>query len=399
MHNMSIAGRASIQYDSCMKKSWILAVAAAILSLGIFWTPFLLKIDRFWGIDFSHRNMQTIVTNFDGINFLVVAKSLYDPQQIELDYASILSGRKNLYFSAHYPGFPLLIKAFDLVTTGPNALLMAIVVANILLGLGLYWFFKLVTKNEKTALYLTIIGLFFPARMLAMRGVGSNESLFMFFVLTSLITTSKEKPWLSAVLGSLAVITRSPGILLFVSYISAIWVGGGAVKLKLKQTIPYLLIPLTLCGLWVYYGIVFKDFLAYFKVGGNINLYFPPFMVFASHFDWVSGMWLEDIIYNYLFYGIGIGLFIKNFSSRNEAFKKIGYFGAIYLATIPFIVHRDIARYALPIAPIAIAGISPLIESKYFKYGLLILIIPIFLFSWNFILNNVQPIMDWSALL
>jgi hypothetical protein len=66
---------------------------------------------------------------------------------------------------------------------------------------------------------------------------------------------------------------------------------------------------------------------------------------------------------------------------------------------LAFVVHRDIARYSLPIAPIAIAGLSPYLESKYFKIGLAVIIVPIFLFSWNFILQNVQPIMDWTPFL
>ena len=122
-------------------------------------------------------------------------------------------------------------------------------------------------------------------------------------------------------------------------------------------------------------------------------------MVFGSNFDWVSGMWLEDIIFTYLFYGFGIGLFFNNFVKKDNKLKIFGYFGAIYLTMILFIVHRDIARYALPIAPLAIAGYSPFLNNKYVKYGLLILLIPIFLYSWNFILNNVQPVMDWSAFL
>lgn len=378
---------------------WFIAVIISLFSLFLFWSPFLLKAQNFWGIDFNGRSMQTIVTNFDGANFLIVAKTLYNPRQIEVDFPSILSGRRNLYFSAHYPGLPLVIKAFDLVMSGPNALLTSIILSNVLMAAALYWFFKLVAKDDKVAVYLAILAMFIPARMLSMRGVGSNETLFIFFILTSLVAASKDKRWLSAILGSLAVLTRSPGILLFGAYLLSIWITKESIAVRIKKTVPYLLIPLTLIGLWIYYGIVFHDFLAYFKVGGNINLYFPPFMVFASHFDWVSGMWLEDIIYNYIFYAVGIFLFWKNFATQKAEYKTIGYFGMIYLAMLAFIVHRDISRYALPIAPIAIAGFSPLIQSKYFKIGLAIIIIPVFLFSWNFILNNVQPIMDWAPYL
>jgi len=376
------------------------AILASFFSLILFWSPFLLKTNNFWGINFAGRSMQTIVTNFDGINFLVVAKSLYSPKTIEINYASILSGRENLYFSAHYPGFPLLVRAFDTLLSGPNALLAAIVVSNILLSIALFLFFRLLISKNEVATYLSMVALFIPARMLSMRGVGSNESLFIFFILTSLVASYKGKHWLAATLGSLSVLTRSPGILLFGAYmVSPLLELWSKRKVDWKLFLPYLLIPLSLVGLWLYYGLIFGDFLAYFKVGGNINLYFPPFMVFGSNFDWVSGMWLEDIIFTYLFYGFGIGLFFNNFVKNNNRLKVFGYFGAIYLTMILFVVHRDIARYALPIAPLAIAGYSPFLNNKYVKYGLLILLIPIFLYSWNFILNNVQPVMDWSAFL
>jgi len=381
-------------------KHLITAILAALFSLFLIWTPFLLKLKTFWGIDFSGRTMSTIVANFDGINFLVVAKTLYNPKIIEVNYASILSGRENLYFSAHYPLFPLVVKAFDMFLTGPNALLAAIVLSNILLSAALFWFFKLVSTKNNVALYLTLIALFIPARMLSMRGVGSNESLFIFFVLTSLIASVKGKHWLSAILGSLGVMTRSPGILLLGAYMMPVVIDLWRKRqVAWKTYIPYLLIPLSLVSLWLYYGITFGDFLAYFKVGGNINLYFPPFLVFGSHFDWVSGMWLEDILYTYVFYATGIILFINNLVKNRKELKVVGYFGIIYLTMLFFIVHRDISRYALPIAPLAIAGFSPYLNSKYVKYGLAILLIPIFLYSFNFIINNVQPVMDWSAFL
>jgi Gpi18-like mannosyltransferase len=381
-------------------KNWAIAIVIAIFSIFLVWTPFLLKLNSFWGINFAGRTMSTIVTNFDGINFLIVAKSLYDPKVIEVDYPSILSGRQNLYFSAHYPGFPLMVKLYDTVLSGPNALLLAIITSNVLLALALFWFYKLATSKEKAALYLTAIALFIPARMLSMRSVGSNESLFIFFVLSSLIAAARGKHWIAGILGGASVLTRSPGILLFGAYMVP-----HLINLRMKRKIewnsllPYLIIPLSLIGLWIYYGLTFGDYLAYFKVGGNINLYFPPFMVFGSNFDWVSGMWLEDIIYTYIFYGLGIGLFISNYVKDNKSLKVSGYFAAIYYVFTLFIVHRDIARYLLPIAPLAIAGYSSYLQNKYIKYALAILLIPIFLYAWNFILNNVQPVMDWSAFL
>ena len=93
-----------------------------------------------------------------------------------------------------------------------------------------------------------------------------------------------------------------------------------------------------------------------------------------------------------------MGLFAKRIKEQVTALPAF-LFGIIYLSTIFFVVHRDIARYALPIAPLALLGYAPFFTNKYVKIAALILVIPIFLYSWNFILNNVQPIMDWSYFL
>lgn len=389
------------EYNGFMKnKHLVMAILIALVSLAIMWLPFAFKISSFWGIDFAKRSMQTIVSNFDGINFLIIAKTHYNPGLIEVDFPSILSGRENLYFSAHYPGFPILVGFFDLFMSGPSALLATIVFSNVLLVWALFEFFNLFSKNHRFTVFLCAIALFFPARMLSMRIVGSNESLFIFFVLTSLIANYKQKHTTSAIMGAMAVITRSPGILLFAAYIiNPIFTSVKSGKVLWKSILPYLAIPISLLSLWAFYGIIFGDFLTYFKVGGNINIYLPPFSIFGSHFDWVSGMWLEDIIYTYIFYIVGIFLFFKNWISQDDNLTVIGYFAGIYTTMILFVVHRDIARYFLPIAPIIIAGYSSFLQSKYVKYLLISMMIPIALYSWNFILNNVQPVMDWSKLL
>ncbi len=381
------------------KKPVLFVVGVALLSLITIWLPFFLHAHIFWGIDFTNLSMQTIVQNFDGINFLVVAKTLYDPHLIEVNFASILAGRNNFYFAAHYPLFPVLIRLINIFTTGPNALLIAIGVSNILLSVGLYWFFRTYLQKPRLALTLSLIALFYPARMLAVRTVGSNEPLFMFFVLLSLTMAYKGKAWLASLFGALSVLTRSPGILLFAAYGLTILIQDWRRPTEaLKRLVPYFLIPLALLSLWGFYALRFGNFWAYFQVGGNINLYFPPFLVFGSHFPWVSGSWLEDIIYLYIAYLVGMGLFAKRIKEQVTALPAF-LFGIIYLSTIFFVVHRDIARYALPIAPLALLGYAPFFTNKYVKIAALILVIPIFLYSWNFILNNVQPIMDWSYFL
>lgn len=249
-------------------------------------------------------------------------------------------------------------------------------------------------NNPKTASWLSLIALFFPARMLSNRIVGSNEPLFIFFILISLILNAKKKHWLSALTGALAVLTRSPGIILYGAYMISIWfVTKETITQKIKLSIPYLLIPISLIGLWVYYGIQFGSFWAYFQVGGNINLYYP-FAVFASHMDWVSGIWNEDLIYLFLLLTTGVVLFWQKYKKTSTAI-----FGLLYGFFIISVAHRDLARYSLPIVPIILLGLAPIFEHKIVKIIMIVMLIPVALYSWQFVLANYQPIIDWSPFL
>jgi len=366
-------------------KRFLAAGLVALVSLALFWTPFAGKIGDIGGIEFGHRGMETIIQNFDGLNFLVIAKSWYNPEVIRAINAQFLTGNEPIYFTAHFPMMGAVVKLFGLVMPYPTALLFTIVLTNGLLGIVLYLFFETVVKDKRLAGILMMVALFFPARMLSVRAVGSNEPLFISLILLSLMWAMRAKYWASAVAGALAVLTRSPGILLFVAYLWMWW-------RKPSKLAPYLLMPLSLIGLFIFYGFQYHDPLAYFHSGDNLHIFVTPFQIFSNTQSWISDMWREDIIYVYLFYGIGISL-IKE--------KRLKIFGWIYGLTLLFVAHRDLGRYALPIAPLALLGYAPYLEKIPQKawWILAILLIPIYLLGWQFVLKNVQPINDWGVFL
>ncbi len=386
-------------------KRYLLVVGVALVSLGIFWFPFLAKTQTFWGINFGGHGQQqlagmaTIVQNFDGLNYLAVAKTLYDPQLLARDFAGF--GNAPIYYAAHFPLYPLLISGLDMFVSGPQALILSIVISNGLLAIGLCFFFSTLIKDNKLAVILTTVALFFPARMLSVRGVGSSEPLFMFFVLMSLALAYRGKHWWGAILGSLAVLTRSPGIFLFGAYaLAAIASYTTDWKKILSRLTPYLLMPLSLALLFAYYGVTFGNFWAYFNSSSELHpVFFPPFLIFSNTARWISDMWREDIIYLYLIYGAGIVLYIKQIGIKCgfEHLSTVGY-GVFYGLILLLISHRDLSRYALPIAPIALLGFAPLLSVKSAKW-LLLLLVPIYLFGWQFVVGNVQPVSDWGALL
>lgn len=369
-----------------MRKQLFYIALTAVISLMVFWAPFLLKLNQFWGIGFEGRGMETIVQNFDGINFLAIAKSWYEPTTLSEVTAGFDQNQKPGYFAAHYPLTAMVIGLFDVVTTGPQAVLATIVAGNILLAIASYLFMKEVVDNKKRALLLSAIALFLPARMLSVRGVLSSELFFIPLTLLSLIQAKKDKHWGAAIIGSLAVLTRSPGIILFAGYFLAYW-------RTPRRLLPYFLIPISLLTLWGFYALQYGSILAYFQSGDNLHLFFPPFRVFGTSESWVSGMWREDIIYIYLVFTAGLAMWWQ------KAKGAMRYYPALFFLTILFVSHRDIARYSLPLSPFVIAGFSSYLTKPWMKWVLLVALIPVYLLGWQFVLSNMQPVSDWTRLL
>jgi hypothetical protein len=363
----------------------VFVIGFSLVTLVLFWLPFFLG----W----QNVHMDRIVANFDGVNFLVVAKTAYDPHTIEVTYADILAGRNPRYFAAHYPLWPAVIAFFDIFTSGPTALLISIVFANAFLAASLYLFFDELFPHTSKSVWLTIASLLIPARILAVRGVGSNEMLFIALTLWSIVAYRRKQLWLSAGMGALAVLTRSPGIVLYGAYGLVLLLEKISWRQKLLQLLPYTLIPVALVGLWFYYGWRLGSFWAYFQVGGNINLYYP-FSVFTTQSGWVGDIWLEDIVYMIMFMVGGLYGLI-----RRSRLSILTIYASLYSLFVLCVAHRDIARYALPVFPLLLVGWSEVIPPKMQRLILFTLLIPTFLYAWQFVMANYQPITDWSRFL
>lgn len=383
-------------------KNYLSLAAVTVFSTILLWLPFFLRVNSFWGIDLKKEGMATIIANFDGPYYIVAAKSLYDPKIISATFTFPL---EPIYYTSHYPLFPLLIRGVHTIFPFlgyPYAMILV----SLLTGIFAVWMFYLLLCQyglKKQALWLSLLFTIFPARWLIVRSIGSPEPLFLATILSSIYFFGKEKWWLAGIFGALAQLTKPPAILLLISYcitlISIYWPKlarsnfSSWVKNLRWEAYPIFLIPVALFSIYVFYGIRYNDFFAYFNSGDNIHLKFPPFQVFNPGEPWVGTFWLEEIIWVYAFGLLGFLYLIKQ--------KQILFasFVGVFFLSILFVAHRDIGRYALPIVPFLFVAFARLLASREFKIAFMVLILPIYLFSLAFISNNVTPIGDWGPLL
>jgi Gpi18-like mannosyltransferase len=373
------------------KKSLILSLITIVVSL-LFWFLFYFNIPG--KIGYSNVTLETIFANYDGPNYMVISKCGYDKNCIGPNFSLPQSLE---YYPAHLPGYPLLINFFNNFTTGPKAMLFVTLLGSIFLTIIAFELFK-TFMTEKKAFWLTIVLMFFPARLFILRQIGAPETWFMATTLASIYFFRNKKILLSAVFAALAQVFKSPGILLFIAYgIVAI---SELVKNKnfgqvLKKYLPYILVPLTVLGIFIFYYFQTGDFMAYFHSGDNFHLNPLPYLVFIStNNPWVNTIWLEDIIYIFLLSIFGVYKLIKKYK-----FDIITVYSLVFLVATLLVAHRDISRYIAPIYPLMLLAFKKPLTSKPFRIIFFILLPAIILYAINFIVGNVAPIASWAPYL
>lgn len=372
----------------------IIICATLILTL-LVWLPHLFRLN-FYGLDFSN-GFNTIYRNFDGLNYVVIAKTLYNPDLIS-NYPTLLPSN---YFAAHFPGYPLLILLFAPLLGFLKSMLFVSLLFTILSAVAFYFLVR-DFRLSNNPLALSLVFLILPARWLIVHSVGSPEPVFIFFVITSLYffmrfekLNFKRDIFLAALFGMFSQITRPPGALLFIALsLYLLWKiceqgKTGVIERTIKVVQTYyslLLIPMGLLLVFFWYSISYGDFFAYFKSGDNIHLTFPPFQVFNINQYWVGSIWLEDIIYIFLFGFLG-GIYLFK-----QKIYPLAFFVLTYLIASVLIAHRDISRYTLPIFPFILIAFDKVLVSKEFKIVLSILALAVYLYAQNFLIANTAPI-------
>lgn len=376
----------------------ILAFLTIVITFAV-WLPHIFALPNLWGLNFE-SGFSTIYRNFDGLEYVIIAKTFYHPELIALLPTSLPAN----YFASHFPGYAILINIFAPLVGFLKSMLFVSLISTIFAA----WAFYFLVKDFKLSahpFFLSLVFLVLPARWVIVHSVGSSEPTFILFLVASIYFFMKFEErkkfqfiLASGLFGLLAQITRPPAILLFAALsIFLLW----KIISKKVQTIPsmlqtvgaysvLLLIPLGLLGIFYLYNQTYGDFWAYFHSGDNIHLTFPPFQVFNKQQFWVGDIWLEDIIYIFLLGFLGGTMLLK------QKLYPMAFFVLTYLAAASLVVHRDISRYLLPVSPFILIAFEKVLTSREFKIILPIILLAVYLYSQNFILQNVAPIPDLS---
>jgi len=332
--------------------------------------------------------MYDLYKHWDGILYVVVAKSFYNIQNSVLIARPL--GLPIPYFAAHFPLYPFFIRLLS-----PIGYLRGMLLLPVIFTIGYASvFYKLLTEHKLTRkpLLLVLVALFFTPRFFVVRSAPAPETLFMFLVLGSAYFFLKEKYWLASVLGAFSVLTRSPGMLLFVGY--GLFFAEKLLRERRfrLESLSILLMPLGLLLVFTLYYFQMGDFFAYLHNGSYvISPKFPPFQVFNQFTRWVGTGWLEDILFVYFFYLLAL----FNLAQITKL-RPVFWFVLVYFLAVISVEHRDIARYSLPMLPFALVAFERFFTSKKVLLAGGLLLPALYFYAWNFLLHNTAPVTDWA---
>lgn len=131
-------------------------------------------------------------------------------------------GYQSVFDLAFFPLFPLLIACISHMLGSWSYLLVGTILSNAALFGALWVIYHLVSKHvgdtiaRRTLLYLCI----FPTAFFFFAAY--NESLYLLLAAGTFLALEHERWWLAGVLGMLAALTRSIGVLLLIPYLVSI---------------------------------------------------------------------------------------------------------------------------------------------------------------------------------
>jgi len=132
-------------------------------------------------------------------------------------------GYQSVYDTPFFPLLPLLIKGLALLFGNQGFLAAGMIISNAALLGTLFVLYQLATDalgeavGRRTILYLCI----FPTAFFFFAAY--NESLFLLLTCGSFLAMRRQRWWLAGVLGLLAALTRTAGVMLALPFLYEVW--------------------------------------------------------------------------------------------------------------------------------------------------------------------------------
>lgn len=334
----------------------------------------------------TKTGLDNIYKSWDGPSYVVTAISLYDPA---VAYHNNIIQSPDIkptftFLPAHFPLYPLLIRLFS-----PLGYFRAAVGLSLLFSLlGYFVFYALAQAlGVRHPLWLTLPMLLFPPRRFIIAHVGSSEPIFIFFVLLAILFFVRRRLPLSAAMAALAQLTRPQGALLGLGFLLV-----AACELyktrdlsrTLRDFYPYLLIPLSLLLVFVFYYFRTGDFWAFFKAIAIFHHFRPElFPAFKFPAENIETFWQEISVVDYTLYLAATLTLLKS-----QKLRPLGLISGVFYLPLLFLQHADISRYALPLVPFAYLAFAPFLQNPLFTLAALATSPAVFRYASTFVSHN-----------
>lgn len=365
------------------KKELFIILLISVLPVFVLWLPFILKMNSVLFLNIPQSGMDHIFRNWDGPHYMIIAKTLYNPDLIPKFLFADVSPS---YYPAHFPLYPLFMLLFMPFT---NVFVSGLIV-NLIFGFLLnVLFFFVIQKRTKYPYFLTFVFTVFPGRFLITRAIVAPETLMVFLIFLSLVLWEKTDYVKSSFAGALGMLSKVKAGFLFPAYFAAAiekkFIQNKKVSLKVFSA---LLIPLSLLGLFTFYYFVTGDFFAFLhaETENGLALTFP-FAQFNREGVWIGTAWVEDVV----FYFFGMFLLVAKMWNEKEN-RSWFYYALFYTAFLVFVPQRDITRFSMPLYPLFLYYFADFFDRKEVRYAIIALTPAILFYALNFMLQNQAPL-------
>jgi hypothetical protein len=324
---------------------------------------------------------------WDGPNYMYAAKVFYS---VPPDHPFAAIGLAPTEFATRLPAYPALIRLCTLATGGdyPAALLLATLLCSVAAAV-LFQRVLVAWQLVRSPLWTALLFCVLPPRWLVYHSVGATEPLFFCALFGALLALrARRGGWLVACVG-LASLTRMTGILLVPVFSLACWLRG---ERRRAALVP--LAGLGLLAVFAVHAVRFGDFFAYFtvNVGERAIFGWPPFEVLRAHAARANTLAAELTLATYAIYGLG--------TLRLWPHRELFLYAAVFYALHACVVHNDLSRYFLALAPFSLlVAFDAALSSRAFRILALPIALGCYVYALGVLPGNLMDAGVYEALL